>query len=237
MKRIIFLVAALLTVFSGIAAVTAYEGHVVDIKVHVENAIGVLTNEINLGTRFPQEYVETDLTWGMSNSFYAQSRLSGINYRLFFELKPIAGHTPVPAPTYLTDYYMPLNPFMTLSATGITLELPAVYRVKPSTTVPTPVGSGVLYWTTGHIDENLCDTIRFHVDIPVFEGYYNALTDTAYKPAEWRFVQLEDNIVGDLAEEFVLVSETICGQSVKVPHADLGINFKIQVSAFVSHSK
>ena len=88
MKKVLLLVAAFLVIFSSVAAVSAYEAHQVDIKVHVENAIGLVTdNDLDLDTMFPQETAELDLEWGMSKSFYMQDRLSEINYNLYFEIK------------------------------------------------------------------------------------------------------------------------------------------------------
>ena len=112
MKKAVLIVSALLLVVSGVAAVSAYEGHLVDIKAHVENAIGVDTYELDYGIVFPQDEVEMDLMYGLSNSFMDanQTRISSVRYELYWELKPAGDHDP--EPLYMSSYFQPLNPFL-----------------------------------------------------------------------------------------------------------------------------
>jgi len=240
-KKVLLLVAAFLIIFSSVAAVSAYEAHKVDIKVHVENAIALLTdNEINLDTMFPQEVVETDIAWGMSRSFYAQDRLSEIGYRVYFELKNADEfgdlYDPTgegPQPRYMDDYFQPLNPFMTITSASFTVADPEVYQAKPTDEDPVEIGRGVLNWTNTGIDENLCASMHLHIDIPVFEGYYNAVTDAGVRPGTWGTADWTPTL---MEGDYVLVPESICGVCVDVPHADLGVNVKIQVSGYGQHS-
>jgi hypothetical protein len=244
-KKVLLLVAAFLVIFSSVAAVSAYEAHKVDIKVHVENAIGVTTGpELNLGTMFPQETVETDIAWGMSRSFYAQDRLSEVKYNVYFELKNASEigdlYDPTgqgPQPRYKTDYFMPLNPYMTLVAHGWNMMGPEVYREKPGVDDPLLIGDGYFKWKNNGLDETLCASMDVHIDIPVFDMYYNEDTDEGIRPGNWGTLDplWTPTLYYDLGE-YILVDEEICKGCAEVPHADLGINFKIQVTGFSLHS-
>lgn len=62
-------------VFSGVAAVSAYEAHVINITAEVENALTVSGGEgdhWDLGTIFPQEFFTTHYTVSLSQSFLDQ---------------------------------------------------------------------------------------------------------------------------------------------------------------------
>jgi len=231
-KKVLLLVSALLIVFSGVAAVSAYEGHLVNIKVHVENALAVETYEWDLGTRFPQEKVESDLRFGLSESFLAQDRVSEVDYKLCWELKPAptdneTGNITICNP-YMGKYYQPLNPYLTMSLgvdgndsiTGDTAAIPGEGQAVCW-------GQGTLYSIPGSPGEgDLCDFVHLSYSVPVFEGYYNAITDVP--PAGWVYGMIEE-------ENYCLVEETVCNFTTLVPHADLGIDLKIQVTSIVEH--
>jgi len=232
MKRIIFLVAALLTVFSGIAAVSAYEGHMVDVKAHVENAIGVQTYELSFGTVFPQENVETNLTFGLSNSFVDknQKRVSSLDYKLFYELKPI-GTSGAIDPDGDT-YFEPLSPFILLSD-GDPSDANDTFEAQP---VAVPgVGAAVLVGTgkltkvipepANGPDGDLCDILHFAFKVPVFDKWYNAITDPLPNPYKLIYAN----------KDYEIKTEKVCGYDVPVPQADLGINLKIQVISINAH--
>jgi hypothetical protein len=231
LKKAVLIVSALLLVVSGVAAVSAYEGHLVDIKAHVENAIGVDTYELDFGTVFPQDSPEIDLKYGLSNSFMSdnQVRISSLDYALFWELKPVGDHDP--EPLYLDKYFQPLNPFMDVEfysgeATDI-IDLNEVHTV--------PAEGTAVQFATGKLGKSIpaeqgddCyDKLHFTFYVPVFEGYYNALTDPK---VDYPYMLMEG--------EFVTVNETMCGGEwdAEVPHADLGINLKIQVMDFHMHT-
>lgn len=231
MKKVIFLVAALMAVFSGIAAVSATEGHLVDIKAHVENAIGVETYELSFGTVFPEETVEKQLTFGLSNSFVdkSQTRVSSLDYNLYYELKPIeAGYLDPDK----DGYFEPLSPFIVASDFDPS-DGNDTFVTQP---VAVPgVGAAVLLGTgklgkqipepAGGPDGDLCDVINFGFNVPVFDKWYNAITDPVANPGKLIYA---DN-------DYTIVKETVCGYSVDVPHADLGINLKIQVMKYYYH--
>jgi len=243
-KRIIFLVAALLTVFSGIAAVTAYEGHAINIKAHVEAAIGVVPFNGEYGTRFPQEGVEANITFATSKSFRENTRLSTVYYNLYWELMPkppMVDGKDVICPVYEQGFYQPINPFFW----DLTLDTNPV--VAPNFNVKPTAATNPLLWYTGSmfnatVPDN-CESLHFMVAFPNFEGYYNALTDALVKPNWWTVVNGSANWLLKAATdtapaEFCVVDEELsCGDSlitVPVPHADLGIILKIQVTGFAN---
>lgn len=228
MKKAVLIVSALLLVVSGVAAVSAYEGHLVDIKAHVENAIGVDTYELDFGTAFPQEQLEKDLLYGLSNSFMDanQTRVSSVTYELYFELKPAGDHDP--EPLYMDAYFQPLNPFMYVyfpNPDGDTANATAA-KCVPGVDQAVKFGEGILSKDIPSVGQDDCmDKLHFTFYVPVFEGYYNEITDPK---APYAYMLMKD--------QFVTVNETICDTfEAEVPHADLGINLKIQVIGFGYH--
>ncbi len=231
MKKAVLIISALLLVISGVAAVSAFEGHLIDIKAHVENAIGVETYEFDFGTVFPQEEVEKDLMYGLSNSFMAenQTRVSSVRYELYWELKPAGDHDP--EPLYLDAYFQPLNPFIEVTFTnpdsGDSINATAAKTV-PVVGQYVKFGEGKLVKTIDPrvpAQDDCMDMLHFYFYVPVFEGYYNEITDPK---APWNYMLMKD--------QYVTVNETICDTfDAEVPHADLGINLKIQVVGYGYH--
>lgn len=80
---------AVVAVVGGIAALSAYEAHVINVTAHIENALSVPTSHIGFGTVFPQETVNENFTLGFSSSFLAQSRVNVVNYKIVQKPKPI----------------------------------------------------------------------------------------------------------------------------------------------------
>jgi len=140
MKKVILIIAGLVLVVSGVAAVSAYEAHTINIKATVENAITVSPDEDWLvgerdggnGTIFPQEFFEKHYTVSLSNSFLAQKwerdaygyiigpgRVNAVAYSIVAEEKWLAEADPA-TPTDPTDddYYAWMGEFV---KTGINL--------------------------------------------------------------------------------------------------------------------
>jgi hypothetical protein len=226
MKKIIFLAAVLLVVFSGVATVSAYEGHVIDVKAHVENALWVqgeslivgptaqnpylVESNLNLGTIFPQQSVETNLVFGLSNSFKAQTRTSTVYYKLYWEAKPNSG----------TTTFKAIYPYIGLKLDGVNVSEPAP-------------GAYPLLITSSSmsIPDDTNDAIHFTFQAPVFDLWYNAATDPVSNPVVLSY----NNGSG-----YSIAMETVtCTQyapntfTVPVPNVDLGNNLKIQVYSFV----
>ena len=215
MKKIIFLAAVLLVVFSGVAAVSAYEGHVIDVKAHVENAIwvngealanGVVEANLDWGTVFPEMSVQRDVVFGLSNSFKGQSKYSTVAYKLYWEAKP----TPAGAAAYKAIW-----PYVALQLNGSPVSNPA-----PGT-YPILITSGQL-----NTPSNTNGDIHFAFQAPVFDLWYNALTDPVSAPI----------LSYNSGSGYSIVNEIVtCSQyspytfTVPVPNVDMGNNLKIQV--------
>lgn len=71
-KKIALALVAAVAVVGGVAAMSAYEAHVINVTAHIENALSVPTKEISFGTVFPQEYVDETFTMTLSQSFQDQ---------------------------------------------------------------------------------------------------------------------------------------------------------------------
>ena len=87
-KKILLSLVAVAVVIGGVAAMSAYEAHVINVTAHIENALAVETTPIEFGTVFPQEYVERDFTINLSSSFLAADRVDDINYVIKQKPKP-----------------------------------------------------------------------------------------------------------------------------------------------------
>jgi len=220
MKKIIMLVAALLVIASGIMAVGAYEGHLVDVKAHVENAIGVSTYEKDLGVVFPEDDVETQIQIGLSNSFREQQDYSTVKYELWWEPKPIEGNAIDPDDD---GYFEPISPFILVTIDGNTPGTIAAERVTAVQAKWDGKAGTIEAIGTGELSQfgDQCDYIHFSFDVPNFDWSYNKYTDP----------KTPENLVLE-NEDYILVDETFCGFTAPVPHADLGNNLKIQVVGY-----
>ncbi len=89
-KKILLALGAVLVVAAGVAAMAAFEAHVINVTAKIENAIGVSTNSIEFGTVFPQEYLERGFTVRLSQSFLDedQLRLGDVWYKIVQKPKP-----------------------------------------------------------------------------------------------------------------------------------------------------
>jgi hypothetical protein len=183
MKIGLLVLAALVTAASGVAMVSAYEAHLINVRAHVENAMLVDTGEINFGTVFPQEWFTRDFTVSTSTSFCAptQTRVNKIDYSIYVEWKPIPGTSPV-------EYYHWLGDALYIGIDAATkLPIAAGGNLTPVGPTPPPGPPGAK-WVMDSSEPifkgvNLTDKITVGLDVPVFKGYYNALSDVATKPS------------------------------------------------------
>ena len=74
-KKILLGLLAAVVVVGGVAGMSAYEAHVINVTAHIENALRIPTEAIEFGTVFPQEYVEKDFTIFLSDSFLDENQL------------------------------------------------------------------------------------------------------------------------------------------------------------------
>jgi hypothetical protein len=139
MRKVILIIAGLVLVVSGVAAVSAYEAHTINVKATVENAITVSPDEDWLvgeedggdGTIFPQEFFEKHYEVSLSSSFLAQKwerdvygyitgpgRVNAVAYDIVAEEKLL--NDPTPGQPYSGDetYYAWMGEFV---KTGINL--------------------------------------------------------------------------------------------------------------------
>jgi len=89
-KKIILGLIAVVVVAGGVAGMSAYEAHVINVTAKIENALTVTPDEIMFGTVFPQEYVTEDLSLCVSSSFTDEARVDDVNYVIKQKPKPKA---------------------------------------------------------------------------------------------------------------------------------------------------
>lgn len=180
MKKVILIFAAIVLVASGVAAVSAYEAHVINVKAHVENALSVNTSDVNFGTVFPEEWIVNHREVKLSESACDEldEDLIAVNFTFFAEWKECAD-----AMGYYYDgqawdagtanYCQWMGEFLYVgwdvddTAAQMTLVGPAAG--------PPPGAQQIL--TSGRLTD--CDAHQLYIaiDVPVFEGSYNQLTD------------------------------------------------------------
>ncbi|KPJ57425.1 hypothetical protein AMJ49_00605 [Parcubacteria bacterium DG_74_2] len=89
MSKKLLALGAVLAVVAGVAALSAYEAHVINVTAHIENALDVHPESIAFGTVFPQEYVESDFTVSLSTSFLGAGRVDDVEYVIKQKPKPM----------------------------------------------------------------------------------------------------------------------------------------------------
>ncbi len=81
-KKIAAIVAGVMVVAIGLPFFAAFEAHIINVRAHIENALHVGINEIDLGILFPNEtntpVREFDVE--LSTSFKAQQRVKDVSY-------------------------------------------------------------------------------------------------------------------------------------------------------------
>lgn len=82
MKKVIPVILGVFVVMAGVAAVSAFEAHVINVTAHIENALSVSTEHVSFGTVFPQEYVTKDFTVSLSDSFLSANRVDDVTYTI-----------------------------------------------------------------------------------------------------------------------------------------------------------
>ena len=87
-KKIILGLVAVVVVAGGVAGMSAYEAHIINVTAKIENALSVSTAAIDFGTVFPQEYEERQFIVNLSTSFMDdnQIRVKDVEYKI--EQKP-----------------------------------------------------------------------------------------------------------------------------------------------------
>jgi len=174
-KKILLGLVAIVVVAGGVAALSAYEAHIINVTAHIENALKVTPNApIAFGTVFPQEYFERRLFITTSESFCEsdQRRVLNIDYKIVQKPKCVneAGdYAPVDYATHeCPDGYkeMPiLCPYLS--------KTPVYEDEPPYTDYGVPAFHDLSVVATGTInkDHDLLDEWIIDLAVPCYEGY------------------------------------------------------------------
>jgi len=175
-KQIALSLIGIVVVAGGVAGMSAYEAHVINVTAHVENALKVLpiTGELEFGTVFPQEYRAKSIVITTSESFCesSQRRVLNIDYKIVQKPKCIneAGE------------YAPVD-YATHSCPEGYKEMPSLCPYLSKTPVNQgETESGVLafhdpddpaFVATGTLnkDNDLSDDWVIDLVVPCFEGF------------------------------------------------------------------
>src|SRR3990170_975674 len=90
-KKIVLASVTLAAVAGGVAGLSAFEAHVINVTAKIENALQVNTDDIDFGTVFPQEELYENLEISLSESFVAEDRVDDVEY--IIRQKPKCGWT------------------------------------------------------------------------------------------------------------------------------------------------
>ncbi len=198
MKKVILITSALLMVVSGVAAVSAYESHLINVTAHVENALAVDTAAIDFGTMFPEEFLVQHRDINLSTSAIAEKPvdpedpqpgdLDYVEVQAYAEWKldPAAdttadpNHVPDVIGTDGKDYYAWMGEclFVGFDVSDPNLDGDDFVNVGAALAVP-PSAQAIL--STFKLDGVTTVQLAVALDTPVFAGYYNALTDVDLK--------------------------------------------------------
>lgn len=112
--------AAFAIVVAGVAAISAYEAHVINVTAKIENALSVMPDEITFGTVFPQEKLNRNLLIKLSDSFLEEDRVDDVDYFIRQKPKPLTpedeawchANVPTTRHEYAQDYLEKCYPLL-----------------------------------------------------------------------------------------------------------------------------
>jgi hypothetical protein len=180
MRRIIVLMVALVAALSSVAAVSAFEAHVINVTAHVENALTVETAEVAFGTVFPEEWFIRHRDISLSESFQGQNRVQNVDIKVYAECK----WNPA-----TNSYYKWLGEALWLDWNGAAYTLVGPIGDgdgdcdEPAGGAPEVKNTG--FGGTLSTNPNngpLSAQMSIGLDTPVFLPYYNEWTDVCDKP-------------------------------------------------------
>jgi hypothetical protein len=215
-------------VLSGVAAVSAYEAHLINVTAHVENALWVDTDNITFGTVFPEEWIVKHREVRLSDSAElekgtAVGDLDYVEVQAFAEWKPIPEDLLGTVNPQVDDgqgnkYYAWLGEALYVKFDS-QVNQPVgcgdgdMVLVGPNLTSP-PGAQEIL--STFQLDGLVSTTLDVGLDVPVFAGYVNDLTDPEPKPSGC------DDPSWEIPVPFMGIAHPEDG-------IDLGLDLKIQV--------
>jgi hypothetical protein len=186
-KKILMALAAVLVVAGGVAALSAFEAHVINVTAHIENALTVGTSSLTFGTVFPQEYLHEDFNVALSQSFLDQNRMNDVHYNIEPKVKcvTLTGEHPqcvvgadtnnptacaCPAgSTPMLDLCRFLSVMHKAGSGGNDTDRPSYYTdgATPSCATPSPaIASGIL----NKLAENTTDGWKVDLKVPPVTG-------------------------------------------------------------------
>lgn len=205
MKKAILIFAALLMVASGVAAVSAYEAHSVNVKAKVENAIELSSyTALDFGTVFPEEWLDAHTTVQFSSSFEEQETRELVDFEVWAGCKLLSDNG-TPLDPGDDTYYPWLGKCLYVDLNGsqgyvgpAPAQCPGVVKVMDYTTPGSPVA---LIGTINYLGIDTMD-VTVYLDVPVFEDFYIPATDVLDKDRlPWADTQLagwmDDGSTGD----------------------------------------
>lgn len=237
MKKVILIVTALVMVVSGVAAVSAYEAHIINVTAHVENALDVDTTAAEFGVMFPQEWNKIKREVKLSTSAgeelgQAAGELNSVSFKIFAEWKVDTdngtelNHLPNVMINDI-DHYAWMGEWVWVAQDATQTETNPMATPSEWTNVGVAPISPAMFKPVSTTAMTLSDNSSHFVDIlflaPCFEGYYNAATDNK---SAW-FQAIID------AGKWPLVPDPFYGQADPENGVDMGLDLKIQVTDIV----
>jgi hypothetical protein len=200
MKKVLLVLTAVVLVASGVAAVSAYEAHVINVRAHVENALELniaTPYKLDFGTVFPEEWLTKEFVIGHSDSFCDtnQWRVTAVNYSVWVEWKTLSDNGTPGDPSDDT-YYGWLGDALYIGIVDPPYT-PAMEKPEDAggnlvwvgnVTPPGPPGALKVWdspdpvWKHKNAPDNETDRIVVGLDVPVFRDYWNARTDALVCP-------------------------------------------------------
>jgi hypothetical protein len=197
MKKALLVLGAVAMVFSGVAAVSAYEAHTVNVSARVENAMSISKPDDwhlgQFGTVFPEEFIWKEFDVRLSTSFCVQLRVRKIHYKICVKerFNPMTG-TNFPwmgdAMAFSIDGQSGLGDGEEWAWVGNAWPPPICVTgdsinkqdLLPPYHPDNPAGPP---WDPINWQDDPRDTIRIGLDVPVFREYYNEFSDNKPKPS------------------------------------------------------
>lgn len=105
-KQLVLSVIGIMVVVGGVAALSAWESHVINVTAHIENALKVIPpTGFSYGTVFPQEYKQKTISITTSESFCKpdQRRVLSIDYKITQKPKCINAAGQITSVDYATE--------------------------------------------------------------------------------------------------------------------------------------
>ena len=177
--KILTLLATVVALASSVAAVSAFESHMVNVEAKVENALKTPTNKIDFNTVFPEEWLVKDLAIEQSSSFKGagNTRVSKLDIQICAS----------PKPSSFTGKWMGGFTYINIAGTGNQAGAdfhwvgPTADFTAPTTTGSIVCPSELLITLDKNVNAGVL-TIKVAIDVPVDPDFYHEATDVCDKP-------------------------------------------------------